>query len=716
LLHFATTMSDSLNMESLASALLATTQREMATLCDSSDSDEVEQQQKINSARAVKLALELHALGLGGAGAQSGAGGEMDSDEDEDLSALAPPKRSQNTTEIITVPSSEHVAEIVGKQGCKIKLLRQKTNTYIKTPGRGDNPQFVITGRWSDVQTATTEIREAAQHFTQLRAERSRIGALQSPLAPSEGEPGTVTVKVRVPYKVVGLVVGPKGTTIKRIQQTTHTYIVTPSREKDPVFEVTGLPENVEVAKQEIEAHIATRTGSGLIDRDLDFAANGTDVLENGEPAEPDSSLDKNHSTRAMEALHKLAALSPSERANCEAALQSLNNNSAHRTNTRSSHVKSHQRQMNHVKSGAIQFPENALSLQVQLFNTQSSTGSPFTPLPVADAVVQPEFDLKYPVSTASPVPSSVSSTHPTSPPVMGDLKSRHMPPNAPTSSYSPLMVNHHHHHHHHHDMDHGENGEMAQIVVDLKKLGVDLDKDVGRSIQKGVEETPECPDVTKSKLNPTAASWTPGGSSGTAITKKGAIGQKPIGKPLLAPNFRPEAAAPGSRVNYGAETGRKTPPNVQKIQAGNGIYIQTKHKQTTLRSSRDQQNFPALSGEVAPEKVPNINPLVAQTIFQRNQGSVPAAASTNDDDLQSLGTIESGYNSVETSTTFSGEHHSSFGISMCSVCNVQPQQAALVPCGHSGFCYMCALTISAMQDARCPMCRVPVKMALKIR
>ena len=51
-------------------------------------------------------------------------------------------------------------------------------------------------GRWEDVQIAAGEIREAADHFTQLRAERSRIGALQSPLAPSEGEPGTVTVKV----------------------------------------------------------------------------------------------------------------------------------------------------------------------------------------------------------------------------------------------------------------------------------------------------------------------------------------------------------------------------------------------------------------------------------------------------------------------------------------------------------------------------------------
>ena len=74
--------------------------------------------------------------------------------------------------------------------------------------------------------------------------------------------PGQTTVQVRVPYRVVGLVVGPKGATIKRIQQQTHTYIVTPSRDKEPVFEVTGLPENVEAARKEIEAHIAIRTGT----------------------------------------------------------------------------------------------------------------------------------------------------------------------------------------------------------------------------------------------------------------------------------------------------------------------------------------------------------------------------------------------------------------------------------------------------------------------
>ncbi|GIY18148.1 RNA-binding protein MEX3D [Caerostris extrusa] len=54
----------------------------------------------------------------------------------------------------VPVPSSEHVAEIVGRQGCKIKALRAKTNTYIKTPVRGEEPVFVVTGRKEDVSAA----------------------------------------------------------------------------------------------------------------------------------------------------------------------------------------------------------------------------------------------------------------------------------------------------------------------------------------------------------------------------------------------------------------------------------------------------------------------------------------------------------------------------------------------------------------------------------
>jgi len=205
--------------------------------------------------RALQLALELSMMGLN-------PGGDMD-DPNSAFDLEGRHKKGQNMTECVPVPSSEHVAEIVGRQGCKIKALRTKTNTYIKTPVRGEEPVFVVTGRKEDVTEAKREILSAAEHFSQIRA--SRKTNMNGSLAPGPPAiPGQTTIQVRVPYRVVGLVVGPKGATIKRIQQQTHTYIVTPSRDKEPIFEVTGLPENVECAKKEIEAHIAIRTGNLL--------------------------------------------------------------------------------------------------------------------------------------------------------------------------------------------------------------------------------------------------------------------------------------------------------------------------------------------------------------------------------------------------------------------------------------------------------------------
>ncbi|KAK9539094.1 hypothetical protein VZT92_004224 [Zoarces viviparus] len=221
----------------------------------------------------------------------------------EQSSVLCSRKRSVNMTECVPVPSSEHVAEIVGRQGCKIKALRAKTNTYIKTPVRGEEPVFIVTGRREDVEMAKREIVSAAEHFSMIRASRCKAGgpgaggggtAAAGAAAGSGGGgsgslpgpphlPGQTTIQVRVPYRVVGLVVGPKGATIKRIQQQTHTYIVTPSREKDPVFEVTGMPENVDRAREEIETHITLRTGTFVdLQGDNDFHSNGTDVSLEG--------------------------------------------------------------------------------------------------------------------------------------------------------------------------------------------------------------------------------------------------------------------------------------------------------------------------------------------------------------------------------------------------------------------------------------------------
>ena len=168
--------------------------------------------------------------------------------------------------------------------GCKIKALRARTNTYIKTPVRGEKPVFVVTGRKEDVNLAKREILAAADHFTQIRAQRKqaatgnaliRVGSGTSsvtgtgPYSPTEED--NFTISVKVPYHVVGLVVGPKGATIKRIQQKTSTYIVTPSRDKEPFFQVTGSKDNVEQARNEIEHYIAARTGTIVSSDDVEL-------------------------------------------------------------------------------------------------------------------------------------------------------------------------------------------------------------------------------------------------------------------------------------------------------------------------------------------------------------------------------------------------------------------------------------------------------------
>jgi hypothetical protein len=59
----------------------------------------------VEDQRALQLALELSMLGL------------SDSDPLSSFDADSRGKKSQNTTECVPVPSSEHVAEIVGRQG-----------------------------------------------------------------------------------------------------------------------------------------------------------------------------------------------------------------------------------------------------------------------------------------------------------------------------------------------------------------------------------------------------------------------------------------------------------------------------------------------------------------------------------------------------------------------------------------------------------------------
>ncbi|ESO10199.1 hypothetical protein HELRODRAFT_72945, partial [Helobdella robusta] len=138
--------------------------------------------------------------------------------------------------------------------GSKIKELRAKTGTYIKTPVKGEPPIFIITGRKEGIEMAKKEILAISDYFNQIR--NSRLGNTGSNKSSEE-----VHIRVSVPYDVVGLLVGPKGNTIKKIQQETQTYIVTPNRDHKPIFQISGSVENVEKAKNAIKSYVWQRTG-----------------------------------------------------------------------------------------------------------------------------------------------------------------------------------------------------------------------------------------------------------------------------------------------------------------------------------------------------------------------------------------------------------------------------------------------------------------------
>ncbi|KAH9518341.1 RNA-binding E3 ubiquitin-protein ligase mex3c [Bulinus truncatus] len=179
--------------------------------------------------------------------------------------------------------------------GCKIKDLRARTNTYIKTPMRTQSPVFVVTGKEEAVLHVMEEIQSAAEHFTHIRASRNHhksLGGLDANKPVSRE--GDVMIQVTVPYRVVGLVVGLKGQTIKGIQQDTDTFIVTPNRDRAPIFEIRGQPDNVERAKRMILRHIETRTRHCRLQDTTNLPANwnedqkhnGNDLLylNGGEP------------------------------------------------------------------------------------------------------------------------------------------------------------------------------------------------------------------------------------------------------------------------------------------------------------------------------------------------------------------------------------------------------------------------------------------------
>lgn len=183
---------------------------------------------------------------------------------------------SNMVTQYVSVPTSKHVAQILGKKGSKIRALRETTSTYIRSPLPREESVFIVKGKNEDVLEAVKAIKSASDFFTYLEQEKEMCR--NTAITSCEGH--VITVKLSIPERFVGLVVGVKGGTIKEIEKQTKAYIQSPTKHSDPVFTIIGSTENCEKAMNLISRYLALRgVGPGIIEDSDNFSASGCDYF-----------------------------------------------------------------------------------------------------------------------------------------------------------------------------------------------------------------------------------------------------------------------------------------------------------------------------------------------------------------------------------------------------------------------------------------------------
>ncbi|KAH9423924.1 K y RNA-binding domain [Dermatophagoides pteronyssinus] len=155
----------------------------------------------------------------------------------------------------VAVKSSAHVSYIVGKQGSKIRQIRQETGTFIQTPVNGEEPIFVISGDKDSVQLAKNKLEEAANEFD--------FNIFVEACTFKDGD--RIRNNLFLPARYIGLVVGKKGSIIKRIMESSDTTIVTPKVNTLNGFKIHGKVEKIRLAIDMIKEHILS-TSNVIID------------------------------------------------------------------------------------------------------------------------------------------------------------------------------------------------------------------------------------------------------------------------------------------------------------------------------------------------------------------------------------------------------------------------------------------------------------------
>ncbi|PAA91621.1 hypothetical protein BOX15_Mlig003787g1 [Macrostomum lignano] len=185
-------------------------------------------------------------------------------------------KAYMTNTERIQVPSSDHVAEIVGKNGQRIKQLREQLKVWVKTPSRDEPPIFEVTGLPEKLAEAKCHILRMSEHFTKVQQERMQ-----------RTEPNRMEDRLYVEQDKVGLIVGANGQTIRWVQQLSDTHIATPRKQESfpglpppqTYFTICGATDKVKFAKQLICEYVTLRCQGLWLDPDLEPSAEASKLV-----------------------------------------------------------------------------------------------------------------------------------------------------------------------------------------------------------------------------------------------------------------------------------------------------------------------------------------------------------------------------------------------------------------------------------------------------
>lgn len=182
------------------------------------------------------------------------------------------PSEEQRVHYDIRIPNDK-VGMIIGRKGENIQALQAQTGARIQIakecePGTNDRV-VTVTGSAQEVDRAKAELSRMVEMRNAERNYRPGLGSTPGSTSISTSSSSGGGVVMQIPQKIVGLLIGKSGETIRGIQTRTGAMLqVTRDAEADPNQEtrpvsISGTPQQVEAAQSEIRNLIQSQGPPG---------------------------------------------------------------------------------------------------------------------------------------------------------------------------------------------------------------------------------------------------------------------------------------------------------------------------------------------------------------------------------------------------------------------------------------------------------------------